>query len=58
MMNLMVDDLPGVLERVKAEAEGVDLEGEPMSESYGHFAWIMDPDGRKVALWQPIEPAA
>lgn len=55
-MNQMVDDLPGVLARVKAQ--GADLEGEPMSESYGHFAWIMDPDGRKVALWQPIEPAA
>jgi predicted enzyme related to lactoylglutathione lyase len=55
MMNLMVDDLPGVLKRVKAEC--VDREVEPMSESYGHFAWIMDPDGRKVELWQPIEPA-
>ena len=55
MMNLMVDNMPGMLARIKAE--GVELEGEPMSESYGHFAWVMDPDGRKVELWQPVEPA-
>lgn len=58
MMNLMVDDLDAMIEQIKAE--GVELEGEPMTESYGKFAWIMDPDGRKVELWQPIEaqPAA
>jgi catechol 2,3-dioxygenase-like lactoylglutathione lyase family enzyme len=54
MMNLMVDDLSGILARLAAE--GVPLEGEPSSESYGHFAWIMDPDGRKIELWQPVEP--
>jgi predicted enzyme related to lactoylglutathione lyase len=53
MMNLMVDDLDAMIEQIKAE--GVGLEGEPMTESYGKFAWIMDPDGRKVELWQPIE---
>ena len=53
MMNLMVDDLDGMIERIRSE--GVSLEGEPMSESYGKFAWLMDPDGRKIELWQPIE---
>ena len=53
MMNLMVDDLDAMLEQVKTE--GVALEGDPITESYGKFAWIMDPDGRKVELWQPIE---
>lgn len=56
MMNLMVDDLPGMLARLAQE--GVPLEGEPASESYGHFAWVMDPDGRKIELWQPVEPPA
>jgi len=23
---------------------------------YGSFAWLMDPDGRKVELWEPKEP--
>lgn len=54
MINLMVDDLDGMVRRL--EAEGVSLEGEIMQESYGCFAWIMDPDDRKVELWQPIEP--
>jgi predicted enzyme related to lactoylglutathione lyase len=55
MMNLMVDDLDGMIARI--EAEGCAMEGEPIRESYGHFAWVMDPDGRKVELWQPVEPA-
>ena len=56
MMNLLVDDLDGIIARIKSE--GVALEGEMMEESYGRFAWVMDPDGRKVELWQPIEPPA
>ncbi|KCZ51305.1 VOC family protein [Hyphomonas pacifica] len=53
MINLMVDDLDGMVERIRAE--GGQLEGEPMIESYGKFAWVMDPDGRKIELWQPVE---
>lgn len=49
MVNLVVDDLDGVLERVRAE--GVEVLG-TQDESYGRFAWIMDPDGVKVELWQ------
>ena len=55
MINLMVDDFDGMLERL--ETEGVPMAGEPMIESYGKFAWVMDPDGRKIELWQPVEPA-
>ncbi|MBU1288559.1 MAG: VOC family protein [Alphaproteobacteria bacterium] len=55
MMNLMVDDMPGMIARL--QQEGVELQGEPLNESYGHFVWVMDPDGRKVELWQPVEPA-
>ena len=54
MMNLMVDDLAGMLARL--EEHGVPLEGDVQNEPYGKFAWFMDPDGRKVELWQPIEP--
>lgn len=51
MVNLMVDDLDGVLAR--AAAEGV-AEVKPREESdFGRFGWIMDPDGRKLELWQP-----
>lgn len=55
MVNLIVDDLDGMIARLKAEK--VDLVGDVLDEPYGRFAWIMDPDGRKVELWQPIEPS-
>jgi predicted enzyme related to lactoylglutathione lyase len=54
MVNLMVDDLDAVLERV-AEA-GVEQVQPREDNEYGGFAWIVDPDGRKLELWQP--PAA
>jgi len=56
MINLMIDDMDGMLARLKEK--GVPLVGEPMDESYGRFAWVMDPNGTKIELWQPIEPAS
>jgi predicted enzyme related to lactoylglutathione lyase len=49
MVNFAVDDLDAMLAAV--EAKGVKVLGR-QNESYGHFAWIMDPDGTKVELWQ------
>ena len=51
MINLMVDNLDGVL--AKAAAEGVEPTGRQDDESFGKFAWIMDPNGLKVELWEP-----
>jgi predicted enzyme related to lactoylglutathione lyase len=52
MINLIVDDLDGMLDRVARE--GV-AQVQPMqSFDYGRFAWIMDPDGRKIELWEPV----
>ena len=53
MLNLMVDDMEGVLARC-AEA-GIEQVKPKETYSYGLFAWLMDPDGRKVELWQPVE---
>jgi predicted enzyme related to lactoylglutathione lyase len=53
MLNLIVDDLDGVLARVRAA--GVSWTG-PEDNDYGRFAWLIDPIGVKVELWQP--PAA
>ena len=53
MINFRVQDLDALLETLKQE--GVSLIGEPMAESYGKFAWIMDPEGNKIELWEPIE---
>ena len=54
MLNLMVDDLDAVIERIRAA--GLSLEGEPERYEYGAFAWVMDPNGIKVELWQPAAP--
>lgn len=51
MLNLIVDDLDAVLER--AAAEGARPVQPNEDHDYGRFAWIVDPDGRKVELWQP-----
>lgn len=51
MFNLMVDDLDGMLAR--AAGHGVEPVGEIMREANGDFAHLMDPEGRKIELWQP-----
>jgi predicted enzyme related to lactoylglutathione lyase len=53
MINFIVDDLDGVLAR--AAAEGVEAVGRQDDEAYGRFAWLIDPEGFKVELWQPAE---
>ncbi|HEV2531885.1 VOC family protein [Phenylobacterium sp.] len=55
MINLRVDDLDGVLERVKRE--GVEPLGSEDQGGMGRFAWIVDPAGVKVELWEPAADA-
>lgn len=55
MINLIVDDMDGVLAR--AADAGVTPTGREDHE-YGRFAWLVDPAGVKVELWQPQEPPA
>ena len=52
MVNFAVDDLDAMLAAI--EAKGVAVLGR-QDESYGRFAWIMDPDGTKIELWQPAD---
>lgn len=55
MFNLRVDDLDALA--AKLDAKGVKLLGDGiLSESYGKFAWVMDPDGTKIELWQQVGP--
>jgi catechol 2,3-dioxygenase-like lactoylglutathione lyase family enzyme len=51
MINYIVDDMDALLERLAKE--GVKIDPKRMNESYGRFAWIYDPDGNKIELWQP-----
>lgn len=56
MINFVVDDLDAVLDRV--ETQGVEVLGRDDQDGMGRFAWIMDPAGTKIELWEPkAEPA-
>ena len=54
MINLRVDDLDGMI--ADLDKKGVKVLGR-QNEDYGHFAWIMDPDGVKIELFQQIGKA-
>ena len=51
MINFAVDDLDAYLAGL--EAKGVAVNGRQEMEGMGKFAWILDPDGTKIELWQP-----
>jgi len=51
MIDFAVDDLDAILARAKDK--GVAVIKRDDSDPNGSFAWIMDPDGTKIELWQP-----
>ena len=55
MINFLVDDIDGVI--AAAAEQGVEPTGR-QDESYGRFAWFVDPEGGKVEIWQPLEEAS
>ncbi len=52
MINYRVDNLVEMIEQLRAD--GVEIVGGPDSAENGKFAWIMDPDGNKIELWEPM----
>lgn len=54
MINYRVDDLAALITAL--QAEGVDVVGEIKEYEYGKFAHILDPEGTKVELWEPVDP--
>ena len=52
MINYRVDNLDELLAQLRAG--GVDIVSGPESHENGKFAWIMDPDGNKIELWEPM----
>ncbi|MBT8321344.1 MAG: VOC family protein [Eudoraea sp.] len=55
MMNFRVENLVELLDTLKEE--GVTVIGEMQEYDYGKFGWIMDPEGNKIELWEPIDKA-
>jgi len=53
MFNYRVENLAALLEILKEE--GVTIVGEIQEYPYGKFGWIMDPEGNKIELWEPID---
>ena len=51
MINYRVDDLDALLDALRAE--GVEIDPKREDYDYGRFAWITDPEGNKIELWQP-----
>lgn len=51
MINYRVDDLDGLLAQL--QAAGVPVQQGPEKAENGKFAWVMDPEGNKVELWEP-----
>lgn len=55
MINLRVDDLDGFV--ADLGAKGVEVLGQ-VDEGYGKFAWLLDPNGVKIELWQQVQALA
>ena len=53
MFNYRVENLVELLKVLKEE--GVTIVGEMEEYSYGKFGWIVDPEGNKVELWEPVD---
>jgi predicted enzyme related to lactoylglutathione lyase len=52
MVNYRVDDLDALLTQLAAA--GVTIDPHRENADYGRFAWIVDPDGNRIELWQPL----
>lgn len=52
MINYRVDDLEFLLAALRSE--GCDVLDHAEDSEYGKFGWVMDPEGNKVELWQPL----
>jgi len=51
MVNYRVENLDALLEQL--HHEGVTIDDKREESKFGKFAWIMDPEGNRVELWEP-----
>jgi predicted enzyme related to lactoylglutathione lyase len=52
MLNFRVRDLDAMLAQLRAKGAGIPEEPQEM-EGVGRFAWVTDPEGNRIELWQP-----
>ncbi|MDP9125889.1 MAG: VOC family protein [Pseudomonadota bacterium] len=55
MIDYAVDDMDAILARL--HAKGVEPLKRSDDDTSGKFAWILDPEGNKVELWEPKRAA-
>ncbi|MFY0685603.1 MAG: VOC family protein [Cyclobacteriaceae bacterium] len=53
MINYRVDNIRGLVDKLKAE--GVTVLDEIEEFDYGKFVHILDPEGNKIELWEPVD---
>ncbi len=51
MLNYRVEDLDGLLTALREE--GVTVLDKREEHEFGRFAWITDPEGNRIELWEP-----
>ena len=52
MLNFRVADLDAMLAQLRAQGADVTAETQDMA-GVGRFAWVTDPEGNRIELWQP-----
>ena len=52
MLNFRVENLDALLDELKKEDVWIDPKREG-SDDFGRFAWIRDPEGNRIELWEP-----
>ena len=55
MLNFRVADLEALMEELRAA--GCRVVGEIEEHENGKFAWVLDPEDRKIELWEPVPSA-
>ncbi|MCU1226932.1 MAG: Glyoxalase/bleomycin resistance protein/dioxygenase [Edaphobacter sp.] len=55
MVNYRVDDLDALLAQLALA--GVTIDPHREDYDYGRFGWIVDLEGNRIELWQPLPPA-
>jgi predicted enzyme related to lactoylglutathione lyase len=51
MVNYRVRDLDAMLDQLRRA--GVEILDKRMQDENGRFAWIVDPEGNRIELWEP-----
>lgn len=53
MINFRVENIEALIEELKEN--GMRVVGKMEEYDYGKFAWVMDPEGNKIELWEPVD---